>query len=179
MYSLRSLTKKLTDDGLRSPKGAKIPKTTIEYILKNIFYTGVFEFEGKIYENAQHKAIISKELFYRVQDRLIDSNKSKKHTIDFAYTSLIRCSHCSCLLTVELKKGKYIYYHCTGNKGGTCKKDYIREEKIDKAISKVLKLIKIPTDIRKRILDELKAVHEKKNNYSKEIKTQLQKQKQL
>lgn len=176
MYSLRSLTQKLADDGLRSPKGAKIPKTTIEYILKNIFYTGVFEFEGKIYENAQHKAIISKELFYRVQDRLIDPNKSKKHTIDFAYTGLIRCSHCGCLLTAELKKGKYIYYHCTGNKGGTCKKDYIREEKIDNAISEVLKLIKIPTDIRKRIHDELKVVHEKKNNYSKEVKTQLQKQ---
>lgn len=118
MYSLKSLADKLYNDGLRSKTGKKVPKSTIEFMLKNVFYTGVFKFEGKIYENAKHKAIISKELFYRVQDRLIDPNKSKKHNIDFAYTGLIRCQHCGCLLTAELKKEKYIYYHCTGNKGG-------------------------------------------------------------
>ena len=49
-------------------------------MLKNIFYTGVFTFEGKVYENANHKPIISKELFYRVQNRLIDPNK-KENTV--------------------------------------------------------------------------------------------------
>ena len=35
-------------------------------------------------------------------------------------------------LFVELKS----YYHCTGNKGGFCKKDYIREEKLIKLLPK-------------------------------------------
>ena len=78
MYSLRSLTAKLFEDGLRSKTGKRIPKTSIEFMLKNIFYTGVFKFEDKLYENAKHKAIISKELFYRDQDRLISPNKAKK-----------------------------------------------------------------------------------------------------
>ncbi|HIS35009.1 TPA: recombinase family protein [Candidatus Scatousia excrementigallinarum] len=151
MYSLRSLTNKLYEDGFRTKKGKKVAKTTIEYMLKNIIYTGVFKFEDKIYENAKHKPIISKELFYRVQDRLIDPNKTRKHNIDFAYTGLIRCEHCGCLLTAELKKGKYIYYHCTGNKGGNCKRDYINETKIDKAIAEVLKLIIIPSSVRLKI----------------------------
>ena len=176
MYSLRSLTKALEEEGFRNAKGAKISKTTIEYMLKNIFYTGVFEFEGKIYENAVHKPIISKELFYRVQERLRTPNKSRKREYDFAYKGLIICAHCGCILTAELKKGKYIYYHCTGNKGGSCKQDYIREEKIDNAISEVLKLIKIPTEIRKTVYHELKVVHDKKNNYSKEVKNNIQKQ---
>ena len=176
MYSLRSLTAKLYEDGLGSKTGKKIPKTSIEFMLKNIFYTGVFKFEDKIYENAKHKAIISKELFYRVQDRLIDPNKVRKHNIDFAYTGLIRCEYCGCLLTAELKKGKYIYYHCTGNKGGNCKRDYISENKIDKAITEILKLIVIPQDIREKIANALKIVHEKKNGYSIEVKNNIIKQ---
>lgn len=176
MYSLKSLTAKLYEDGFRTAKGHKVPKSSVEYMLKNIFYTGVFKFNDRIYDNAKHTAIISKELFYRVQDKLIDPNKSKKHSFDFAYTGLIRCEHCGCLLTAELKKGKYIYYHCTGNKGGECKRDYINETKIDNSISEVLKLIIIPKEIRKNIANELKAVHLKKNGYSKEVKANIQKQ---
>ena len=176
MYSLRSLTKKLYEDGFRNNKGKNVPKTTVERILKNIFYTGIFKFDGKIYENAKHKPIISKELFYRVQKRLISPDKAKKKNYEFAYTGLIRCEHCGCLLTAELKKGKYIYYHCTGNKGGNCKRDYINETKIDKSIAEVLNLIIIPSDVRKKIADELKILHDKKNGYSKEVKANLQKQ---
>ena len=176
MYSLRSLTEKLYEEGFRSKTGKKVGKTAIEYILKNIFYTGVFKFEDKIYENAKHKALISKELFYRVQDRLISPDKVKKQNYEFAYTGLIRCENCGCLLTAELKKNKYIYYHCTGNKGGDCKRDYINETKIDKAIAEVLKLIIIPTEVRQKIANELKILHDKKNGYSKDVKTNLQKQ---
>ena len=174
MYSLKTLTEKLYEDGFRNAN--KIHKTSIEHILKNIFYTGVFKFEGKVYENAKHTPIISKELFYRVQNRLIDPNKSKKHNIDFTYTGLIRCEHCGCLLTGEIKKGKYIYYHCTGNKGGNCKRDYINETEIDKAISGVLKLIVIPNEIRNNIAEKLKELHYKKSGYSKEVKSNIQKQ---
>ena len=176
LYSLRSLTDRMYADGFRTPKGNKVSKTTMERILKNIFYTGCFKFKEKIFENAKHKAIISKELYYSVQNKLINPNKSKKHTITFAYTGFIRCEHCGCLLTAELKKGKYIYYHCTGNKGGNCKKDWIKEEKIDKAIAEILKLVIIPKKIRKKIAQSLKLLHEKKNGYSKEVKANINKQ---
>lgn len=176
MYSLRSLTTKLYEDGFRTPKGNRVPKTSIEHILKNIFYTGVLKFEDRVYKNAKHTAIIGKDLFYRVQERLTSPQKAKKQNYEFAYTGLIRCEHCGCLLTAELKKGKYIYYHCTGNKGGNCKRDYINEIKIDKSISEVLKLIILPQDVRINILNALKKTHEKKCGYSKETKACIQQQ---
>ena len=145
-------------------------------MLKNIFYTGVFEFEGRIYSNAKHKAIISKELFYRVQDRLSNPQKKKKRNFDLTYSGLIKCGHCGCQLVGEVKKGKYVYYHCTGNRGGTCKSDYINETKIDKVVSEVLKLLIIPFEIRQKISNALRVEHEKKNNCSKEIKSNIQKQ---
>ena len=54
LYSLRSLTAKLYKDGFRSSSGRRVPQSTVEFILKNIFYTGVFKFEDKVYENAKH-----------------------------------------------------------------------------------------------------------------------------
>ena len=180
LYSLRSLTQKLYDDGLRNSNGNKVNKSSIEHILKNKFYMGVFELEGVLIENAKHPAIISKELFYRVQDRLKDPNKIRKHDIDFAYTGKIICGHCGCQLTAEIKKDrhgipKYIYYHCTGNRGGDCIRDYTTEDKLDTAISEVIKHIVIPPDLREEILKKLKIIHEKKYEYSENKKSSINK----
>ena len=74
------------------------------------------------------------------------------------------------------QKRQIIDIRIAGNKGGDCKRDYINETKIDKAIAEVLKLIIIPTEVRQRIANELKVLHDKKNGYSKEVKANLQKQ---
>ena len=46
---------------------------------------------------------------------------------DFAFTSLINCGHCGFALVGEMKKQKYVYYHCTGYKG-KCPEPYTSEE---------------------------------------------------
>lgn len=58
-------------------------------------------------------------------------------------------------------------------RGGNCKRDYINEVKIDKAIAAILKLIKIPKDKREQISIQLKEVHAQKNGYSKEVKENI------
>lgn len=63
MYSLRSLTEKLYEEWFRNKTGKKVGKSVIEYILKNIFYTGVFKFEDKLYENASIKLLSIKNCF--------------------------------------------------------------------------------------------------------------------
>lgn len=65
----------------------------------------------------------------RVQE-LLDAraeNRVGKVKHDFPYTGLVHCGHCNCLLVGELKKGKYVHYHCTGNRG-KCAEPYTREE---------------------------------------------------
>lgn len=181
LYSLNTLTKKLQEDGFKNQNGKAIPCSTVEYMLKNIFYTGSYKYMNKIYDNGKHKAIISKALFYRVQDRLRDPNKSKKHNLEFAYTGLMHCGHCGCQITAENKRDRqgnyrYVYYHCTGYKGGTCKQDYINEEKVDRAFAEVLKLIVIPKEMRDTIADDLREEHLKKLGYTKEVKATLKRQ---
>ena len=44
-----------------------------------------------------------------------------------AFAGLMTCGRCGCAYTAEMKKGRYIYYHCTGHRGA-CGNTYVREE---------------------------------------------------
>ena len=47
----------------------------------------------------------------------MDGRFAKKHrrvTHDFAFSGLIACGHCGCSVVGEIKKQRYVYYHCTG-----------------------------------------------------------------
>jgi site-specific DNA recombinase len=46
----------------------------------------------------------------------------------------------------ELKKEKYVYYHCTGNRG-KCPEPYTREENLTKTFATILKELVIPQPI--------------------------------
>jgi hypothetical protein len=73
-------------------------------------------------------------------------NKTRKTKHDFAYQGLIHCGHCGCLFVGELKKGKYVYYHCTGNRG-KCSEPYTRQEIVAREFGSLLKEIVIPQNI--------------------------------
>ena len=62
-YSLKSLRKKMIEAGMIYRNGKNFYISTLDFILKNEFYTGIFFWKGKKYENASHEPIISKELF--------------------------------------------------------------------------------------------------------------------
>jgi len=49
-------------------------------------------------------------------------------------------------VTAEIKKSKYVYYHCTGYRG-KCQLPYFREEEIGNRLGEILKNIHIPDDI--------------------------------
>lgn len=145
-YSLKRLGDTLYLDGFRHPKtGEKFPPRKFEWMLHNPFYIGRFEWSGEWYEGS-HTPIISKELFYRVQARFNDIDRTKKHDVKFAYTGLIKCAECGCYLTAEFKRGKnkkghYIYYHCANSKGVHKSLKCHREEKFDNTFANILETI--------------------------------------
>ena len=47
------------------------------------------------------------------------------------YRGLLKCAHCGSSITAEIKKDRYIYYHCTFDKGN-CGGGYVREEKLER-----------------------------------------------
>jgi len=71
-------------------------------------------------------------LFERVQE-ILDGRYSTKQKVtkhEFTFSGLVYCGHCGCALVAEKKKGRYVYYYCTGNRG-KCSEPYAREEVLE------------------------------------------------
>ena len=138
-YSLNSLRKKIIEEGLTGRyKDGKVSKTTIARILQSSIYYGIVPYKGKLYPG-NHEPLISKDLFNTVQDILSGKGLRKgKSREPFLLSGLMDCNICGCAITAEIKKGKYIYYHCT-NYRGNCSKKGVREEKLEDMFAELLK----------------------------------------
>ncbi len=150
-YSIRGIADYATELGLTSRTGKKVNPSVIYNILQNPFYYGDFFWNRKIYQGV-HPPIITKELYDRVQ-KIFEKNKrvtQKKR--DYAYCGLLRCSDCGCAITAETQKRKYIYYHCTFNKGKH-NKIYVREEEIEGQYSEIFKRLHLANDQINRFID--------------------------
>ncbi len=155
-YSLKQLARKTYEEGFRSRRGQnKIPVTTLHKILRNRIYTGQFEYAGKTYDGT-HEPLIDRTTWERVQE-ILDGRHQKKHrkvTHDFAFSGIVSCGHCGCSLVGELKKARYVYYHCTGYRG-KCPERYTREEVLAQQFAAGLRGLVIPGPIVEWLQQEL------------------------
>jgi len=174
-YSLKTLRKTLLEEGMIYRSGKCFYVSMLERMLKNEFYTGVFYWKGKKYENASHEPIVSKELFKQVKDVLVKPTKSKSKKDLFPYTNLIKCGNCGCYLTAEIQKGKYIYYHCSGSKGN-CKQKYIKHEMVEGEFERLLDSICITEEQQGLILRGLRESFQDKIEFHNETIKQIEKQ---
>lgn len=151
-----SVAQILTEDGFR-PNGHKCTEKNIERILNNPFYIGAFKYRGKLYSDGQHEAIISKDIYFIVQRLLALKYPTKPQKHGFAYNGLIKCSKCGCQVVGEIKKGKYIYYHCSNSKRMDATKPSIREEKIESTFADFLKQLTMTKEQCEQIKDVVKS----------------------
>ena len=175
-YSLLQVTKEIRQEGLVSRKaGTLIQKGTVHKILTNPIYYGEFDWNGKRYKGI-HDPILSKELFDRVQEMMTvkgrHRSRQKKHS--WAFGGMLTCGHCGCALTAEKKKGRYIYYHCTGNRG-KCPESYVREEEIARQFGDSLRAIRLDEDVLEWMVEALRESHEAEKQYHDEHIASLQK----
>ncbi len=164
-YSLSLLTKNAYDEGLRNRNGNKIGKSEVYTILRNPVYYGYFRWKNNIYQG-NYPSIITKELFDNVQAMFNAQNKPKQTKRNFAYTGLMVCGKCGCAITAEIKKDKYIYYHCTGFRG-KCGNTYIREEELSNKFAEIVKNIQISEDLFGLIKNTLLESHDDELEFHK------------
>jgi DNA invertase Pin-like site-specific DNA recombinase len=147
-YSLKALAKKAHAEGFRFRKShGKVPVTTLHKILRKRIYTGDFDYAGTTY-NGSHEPLVPREVWERAQE-ILDERHAKRHrkvTHNFAYSGLIKCGHCGCSLVGELKKGRYVYYHCTGYRG-KCAEPYTREEALEQQFAARLRELVVPPSV--------------------------------
>ena len=165
--SLKEAAYKAHEAGLLYPKsGAKVPVSTIHTILRNRLYTGWFDWNGKLIQG-KHEALVPVELWERVQGVLDGrfARKSKRGKHDFAFSGLIACHACGCAVVGEIKKERYVYYHCTGyadkcqGNPASCRRKYLREEALEAQFTELLGLLKFDDEVLEWVRDALHANH--------------------
>jgi site-specific DNA recombinase len=165
--SLKEAARKAHAAGLLYPKsGAKVPVSTVHTILRNRLYTGWFEWNGKLIEG-KHEALVPVELWERVQGVLDGrfAKKAKRGKHDFAFSGLIACAQCGCAVVGEIKKQRYVYYHCTGyadkcqGNPATCRRKYVREEALETQFTELLGRLNFDDEVLEWVRDALHASH--------------------
>jgi hypothetical protein len=179
--SLKAAARKAHAAGLVYPKsGAKVPVSTIHTILRNRLYTGWFEWNGKLIQG-KHEALVPVELWKRVQSVLDGrfAGKAKRGRHDFAFSGLIACAQCGCAVVGEIKKQRYIYYHCTGyadkcqGNPASCRRQYVREEAIERQFTELLGRLKFDDEVLEWVRDALQASHADERRDHEEVVRRL------
>jgi site-specific DNA recombinase len=165
--SLKEAARKAHAAGLVYPRsGAKVPVSTIHTILRNRLYTGWFEWNGKLIQG-RHEALVPVELSERVQGVLDGrfTKKAKRSRHDSAFSGLIECAQCGCAVVGEIKKQRYVYYHCTGyadkcqGNPAFCRRKYVREEALEAQFTELLGQLKFDDEVLEWVREALHASH--------------------
>lgn len=144
-YSLKDLATKIRQAGLVYRKSGKpIGVSTLHSMLRSRIYTGSFEWLGKLYAGS-HEPLATQDVWDNVQE-VLDGRSATNVRADpaqFAFTGLMTCGHCGCAMVAEIKKAKYIYYHCSRFKG-KCPEKYVRQEVLEEKFSELMRQLTFP-----------------------------------
>ncbi len=165
------LTKKW---GMTTFTGKLLTPSLVYEILQNPFYYGAMRVKGQIMA-ANHEPIISKELFDRCEENRLGWHKKpfKQSEKPFIFRGLIRCAHCGCSISSDLKKGKYVYLCCSKAKG-PCEAKRLREEAVLDQVGDIFKSFQVPEKVMSAIKAHLSQTANAKKEYHQEAILRVQ-----
>lgn len=139
--------------------GKAINRTGLYNLFDNTFYYGEFRYAGQQYEG-KHRPMITREEFEKVQKTIHRAEPFSQRKPEFAFTGLIRCGNCGCLITAERKIkrypltnriAKYDYYHCTRSKG--CTEQAVTGAYVEREFGTILRKVCIKPKFREWLLE--------------------------
>jgi site-specific DNA recombinase len=153
--------------------GKPLSRSAFYSMLTNPFYTGMMEHDGQLYEG-KHPPMLTQQEFDAIQKKLQRPNTLQRQRQEFDFTGLMRCGLCGCRITAERKvkhyKGTgrtctYVYYHCTGGKGG-CIKQSVTQAEVESQVKELLNNVTIHPKIAKWCLSPARRWHEQESGFS-------------
>lgn len=165
--SVETLADRMYDLGLRGTSGKKVNHAMIFKILNDTFYYGeAYSRTHKLRYGHRYKPLISKALFDACQAVMKQHNKvpTKYASKPFVFRGLATCFHCEGTVGGQLKKGKYVYYGCSGYKECPHKANATEDELLQQ-IYPILDSLKL-TDLQiQEITGGLKEIGESENKF--------------
>ncbi|MEO8898466.1 MAG: recombinase family protein [Candidatus Dormibacter sp.] len=166
--SVKGVAQRARAAGLAFRKsGRPISTAKVHQMLRQRMYCGEFEWAGKLYRG-RYPPIISLQLCDKVQEVLDDRHaaRPKVRTHHFTFSGLLVCSRCGCAVVGEIKKRRYGYYRCTGNRG-ICEErtHYVREEVLIERFGAVLQAMAIEPHILAWVARALRSGHDDEKRF--------------
>lgn len=169
--TMANITNDLNEKGVKTSRGNPFNKNSLDRILRNEKYIGVYEYMDIRVEDGI-PPIVERELFDSVQRKLNRNKRAPAHrwdVADYLLTTKLFCGHCGQPMTGRAGTGKsgkkYNYYSCvtrTRKKG--CNKEPAPKDWIeDLVISETIKLI-LRDDIIEEIADGVMAFQEREKD---------------
>ena len=163
----RKIKKWLDEIKFSNKSGIPVSLSQIYLMLKNPFYYGKFEFpikSGNWYKGS-YPPLITKEIYDKVQEKLIVPTKSKWGMKNFAYKGLLRCANCMASIVGEdryrerlNKEPRYhIYYHCSRQIDHSCKEPYVSEDELERSLLKLINFMYIAHSHELILTDKIQA----------------------
>ena len=139
--SMREVTDELNIKGVRTKRGGKISANSVTRMLHNRKYIGEYKYRDIVQANGI-PAIVPKELFDRVQERMKENKKSParhKAEDDYLLTTKLFCGKCQSMMVGESgtshTKEVHRYYKCVSVKRHRgCDKKTVRKEWIENIV---------------------------------------------
>lgn len=186
-YSVPDALRVLNEEwGFRTVKRAKsggkpLSRSTFYRMLCSVFYTGLMEHEGEVFQG-EHSPMITQHEFDELQRILGRGKVNVRQKRDFQFAGLMKCGACGCQITAETKtkiyKGTgrtvdYTYYHCTGGRG--CSKHSITEAQIESQVVELLDKVTLHPDIVQWCLQPARRWHRGESDLNLDAIESLQK----
>ena len=114
-YSLKNLSKKMFEEGLRTAGGNKLVKSRLHDLLSDPFYIGKIRWNNQITDGEQ-EPLIDNDTFEKVQEVLHKKSTPKYRKHYFLFTGTFKCAECGGTITWEEHKGK-AYGYCNHYRG--------------------------------------------------------------
>ena len=138
--TVASICEDFNNRGYRTKTGAKFNKNSFHHIFNNDKYIGIYRFMDVVIEGGV-PAIVSKELFYQVQQRTLATRKAPQRgraKKEYILTGKIICGLCGDKMTGSTSTGRggqYSYYNCpTQRRDHLCKKKPVRKDIIERMV---------------------------------------------
>jgi site-specific DNA recombinase len=146
-------------------------------VLQNPIYYGEFYWLGQLHDRVQ--AVFAAANHPRhTRDSpsplSLETSTKRRH----AFAGLVTCGRCGCAFTAEIKKGQYVYYHCTGHRGA-CGNTYVREEELIRQFGEIMKQVRIPTELAGKLATVLRESQTDKEKFVRTSMLRLQQQQML
>jgi len=161
-FTLTQIQAKMFSLGLVGKGGSPLHLSSIEKILKNPFYYGMFLYRGELIQGT-HKPMISKKLFDKIQKALIDNGKPRKKKIkqELIFKNFAVCGECGYKITGETHTKKsgliFNYYRCTKkSKTQNCQNDFLRDKDLENQVLEQTQKVSLPDEWRDKFLEKIK-----------------------